>query len=169
MKKKCPGCGKLKSISEFHSDRHNKKWGVHSYCKKCISIKMKKAYRQDLIKSRQRVKEQYYKHKEAKCRRARAYFKTKNGKYGQYYRNAKNRNLEFRLTKKEFLSFWEKDCYYCGKQVQGVGIDRLDNKKGYTLKNCVVCCFVCNKMKMEMTPTEFVKKCNQITKKRGGV
>ena len=35
------------------------------------------------------------------------------------------------------------------------GIDRVDNKIGYTLKNCVTCCKYCNNAKKDNDVDEF--------------
>ena len=50
-------------------------------------------------------------------------------------------------------------CFYCGEYLDdstGVGLDRCDNKKGYTLNNVVPCCARCNRMKnVYVTSDEF--------------
>lgn len=59
-------------------------------------------------------------------------------------------------------------CSYCGSRDQRdvrsrqgltiavVGIDRIDNSKGYEPDNCVPCCKVCNLAKNTMTRDEFI-------------
>lgn len=87
-----------------------------------------------------------------------------------YNNNAKKRNLDFTLTKKEFLNITSQNCYYCGKepkQQYGLktmngkytynGIDRIKNKEGYTLNNVVSCCKFCNFMKKDLEIEEFYK------------
>ncbi len=83
----------------------------------------------------------------------------------------KRRNgLKVELTYADFLGFTEsKTCHYCGKQVlwepynrQTSNLDRKDNQVGYTLKNCVVCCGTCNKMKRDMGYDEFIAHCCSI-------
>ena len=69
-----------------------------------------------------------------------------------YKKNAKRRNIRFSLTKDQFRAITKKNCYYCniapyakatntGRFVNGSyiynGIDRLDNKKGYTKEKIV--------------------------------
>ena len=56
------------------------------------------------------------------------------------------------------MSFWNKDCYYCGNKVNGIGLDRIDNRVGYTIKNVVSCCRDCNTMKMILSQREFIEK-----------
>ncbi|HEC67150.1 MAG TPA: hypothetical protein ENI23_17875 [bacterium] len=43
-----------------------------------------------------------------------------------------------------------------------MGLDRVDNKKGYELENCVPCCKICNSMKMTMDKDEFLKHIKRI-------
>lgn len=40
-------------------------------------------------------------------------------------------------------------CHYCGGSLNetGVGLDRLSSKAGYTVSNCVPCCWTCNNVK----------------------
>ena len=84
-----------------------------------------------------------------------------------YRRNAKDRNIEWSLTKKEFDNFWKAKCYYCGKQIEYLGIDRMNNKEGYTVENSVSCCETCNRMKYTHTKEEFIQYCKIIAKRWG--
>ncbi len=83
-------------------------------------------------------------------------------RYTKYKAAAKFRNYKWNLTKEQFISFWEKDCHYCGDKVEGVGIDRIDNLQGYNMDNCVPCCNQCNMMKKSYSMEEFITKCKQI-------
>ena len=98
----------------------------------------------------------------------------KNEIFAQYKKSAKNRGYDFNLTMAEFESIITKPCIYCGatktihrtrKGENGgfayTGIDRYDNTKGYTLKNCVPCCSICNRMKTNLSINKFEE---QITK-----
>jgi len=86
-----------------------------------------------------------------------------------YKRNAKNRNIEFNLSLKQFENITSKNCYYCNSQPSNEykghlqsngsfvynGIDRIDNNKGYFLENCVPCCHDCNWMKRDLSVETF--------------
>ena len=37
------------------------------------------------------------------------------------------------------------------------GIDRIDNNKGYTKENCVPCCDICNRIKMDLPYNVFIE------------
>ena len=49
------------------------------------------------------------------------------------------------------------------------GIDRIDNNSGYTVKNCVPCCFECNKMKMDISLNEFMDRIYRIYKNKEAI
>lgn len=87
-----------------------------------------------------------------------------------YKRNAEARGLDFLLTKEQFASLIERDCYYCGikpgtlvkaKGYSGKyaynGVDRVDNSVGYIYSNCVPCCETCNRAKRMMSEDEFAE------------
>ena len=87
--------------------------------------------------------------------------------YKSYKRNANNRNYIFELSFIDFENLIFKNCYYCGFKPSNKskktmkykfnynGIDRVDNKIGYTLKNCVTCCKYCNNAKKDNDVDEF--------------
>jgi hypothetical protein len=92
--------------------------------------------------------------------------------YEQYQYGAKTRNINFDLTKEEYIDIIKKDCFYCGEPAPikqpnrgkekyvGVpvpynGIDRIDSSGGYKKENCVPCCTKCNYMKSDMDVTAF--------------
>lgn len=92
----------------------------------------------------------------------------KNKLFDHYKRAAEYRELLFDLSIDEFEYITQKPCYYCGIEPKQTtrdknsfgqyiynGIDRIDNSKGYILKNCVPCCGACNKAKLNMTIDEF--------------
>lgn len=99
-----------------------------------------------------------------------------------YKANAKNRNIEFKLSDEDFKKLTSSDCSYCGmepktetktnktknKEVSEFGnyiyngVDRIDNSKGYELKNCVACCEVCNKMKSIYSKEDFINHIKKI-------
>jgi hypothetical protein len=96
--------------------------------------------------------------------------------YNRYVCSARNKNLEFSLTKEKFREITKQDCYYCGTEPKQIarkdreypyiynGIDRIDNTKGYKDDNIVPCCGICNKMKLEMSIAEFKERTLTITK-----
>ncbi len=84
--------------------------------------------------------------------------------YANYKYGAKRRILNFTLSIKDFVQLISDKCYYCGEtSKKGFnGIDRKDNYKGYTLKNSVSCCDICNHAKYTMSKTQFLNKVKKI-------
>jgi hypothetical protein len=78
------------------------------------------------------------------------------------------RKHPFHLSYEQFLTFWNGKCHYCGEQIIGIGIDRIDSSKGYEMSNCLPCCSICNKMKNTQSQRDFINRCkiivNQFTK-----
>jgi hypothetical protein len=90
--------------------------------------------------------------------------------YASYKVQAKKRDIEFNLTKKEFSGLMLQSCFYCGIEPSNQfsafpaererpffynGVDRLNNALGYQTNNCVPCCAQCNWAKRDMTKEQF--------------
>ncbi len=92
--------------------------------------------------------------------------------YGIYKRNANKNNREFSLTFDEAVTLFTGKCYYCGVEPEAIssgehglkynGIDRKDNKLGYIIKNCLSCCYVCNRAKNSMEFDRFIIWINRL-------
>ncbi len=53
----------------------------------------------------------------------------------------------WKLNKREYHEIISQPCYYCklpNDVEAGVGLDRLDNNKGYVIGNVESCCILCN-------------------------
>jgi hypothetical protein len=88
----------------------------------------------------------------------------------RYRNSARNRGHTYNLDRERFRELTKMRCAYCGAEpsqrhhpVVGVngayvymGIDRIDNDKGYEEGNVVPCCGICNRSKGTMTQAEFV-------------
>lgn len=98
--------------------------------------------------------------------------------YGYVYR-AHKKNYEFAISKRLFLKMVVRPCVYCGSTCKNktghkiykgafyyTGIDRIDNAKGYTPKNIVPCCKVCNRAKRKMSLSDFKKWAKRIATKK---
>jgi hypothetical protein len=66
---------------------------------------------------------------------------------------------EFTVAFKEYCELIMQPCEYCGGQLnkQGLGLDRIDNSKGYIPGNVVPCCKNCNIMKNSFLSYEEMK------------
>lgn len=102
----------------------------------------------------------------------------------QFKSNARNRDIEWKLSLEETCELIKKDCHYCGhppkstfdyvksrsakdrkrlieKNVLEIvikfnGLDRVDSDLGYTKENSVPCCVDCNFAKNDKTVQEFM-------------
>jgi hypothetical protein len=77
-------------------------------------------------------------------------------------RNAHRRGYEYSLSIEDVKEYWQKPCFYCGSSMETIGLDRVDNTRGYTKDNIVSCCWDCNRIKMTMTQEGFFEKIIQI-------
>ncbi len=153
MEKKCSKCKIEKNISEFNKNS-SRKDKLTCWCKMCMNKYHfiyshgigKETRREYVLNNRERRKE---------------YIRSLEGKFSAYKSDAKRRRMKWSLTFEQFSAFWKKNCGYCGGEIKNIGIDRIDNNKGYTLKNAVSCCNWCNIMKNKYTKQEFI---NQIKK-----
>lgn len=164
----CTKCKIDQDENEFYkSNRHLS--GLKSWCKSCCRADNNKRecnynhkrrkYREDHKEESRVNKRAYYiNNKNAVLSMNSKWRQTINGKWTSYVRGAKKRNIEWSLTKDEFISYWNLNCFYCGDQINGVGIDRLDSSKGYAIENIVPCCHLCNTMKMEHSFEAFTDK-----------
>ena len=125
----CKQCDTNKPLSEYHEDHRETTTRTHrTKCKRC---------QLDNQNARMRIKRPSNKRKE-------------------YQSGARRRNLEFSLDLQYFKANWQKPCSYCGADIETIGLDRLKNSVGYTEKNCVPCCFFCNRAKSNLDYEDFV-------------
>lgn len=88
--------------------------------------------------------------------------------FRNYKQGAKDRKLCFNLTKEQFKKIVKSNCSICGIEPKQIikdkttngpfiynGIDRIDNKVGYTLDNCRPMCKTCNFSKRDLTEVEY--------------
>src|SRR5690348_6121059 len=87
--------------------------------------------------------------------------------FNDYVRNAKKWNRVFEISFGMFEWLIQSRCHYCGappsnkcRPIHGNwrynGLDRIDNKKGYTLDNVVAACGICNRMKDNISYKDFL-------------
>lgn len=81
--------------------------------------------------------------------------------FNSYRSKARQRHIEFSLTKEEFLSLILSPCHYC-MSVNVVGVGRRNNGIGYTLSNSVPCCHICKCAKNQITEEEFLEYISNI-------
>jgi hypothetical protein len=176
--KKCQSCCKKKHISdicqvcgkEFSVPGYRK--GVAKYCSTKCSNSLKitehdfvctKCKKQKTSDDFYRTKDRHsgYVHICKECSEKGRYI-TPRSRERMYKGNAKLRGIPYTLTQDEFLSFWQKPCFYCRGPIKTIGLDRVNNDLGYQMDNIVPCCTTCNTMKMGKRLNEFVEHCQKV-------
>lgn len=97
----------------------------------------------------------------------------------RYIAGATERGYVYELPRELFSKLIFQTCHYCGVEPFCVfhknnfhdgltynGIDRKNNKLGYTIANCVTCCKTCNKAKGSLSYSVFVEWLDKIAKHR---
>lgn len=182
--KKCPRCNKIKSLDQFNKNRCRKD-GYNVYCKICKKIadkvSLKKNYkkrqktRHNFWKKNKKIlgplrkiyrKSYYTQHRDNEIKNAQSY-RQKNIDKVRFYEiknNARKRNYEFNISYEEVVRVGKQPCAYCGCNTTTIGIDRINNKKGYIKGNIASSCFTCNRMKDVYTKKHFISHCRAIVK-----
>lgn len=88
--------------------------------------------------------------------------KTEKGYFSSYKNGALRRNYAFDLEYADFVKILLMACSYCGVE-KAMGIDRVDNTKGYIEGNCAPCCTHCNRMKWAHSTEFFLEHIKKIT------
>lgn len=91
----------------------------------------------------------------------------KENRYNIYKKNAKKREIEFDLSKEDFYNITALPCHYCGNNESYNGIDRINSSLGYQPSNCVPCCEVCNKMKLDYSTDFWINHMKKILQHYG--
>lgn len=166
--KTCTKCQLSKTKNEFYSDKRRKD-GLRSWCIQCQKNDNKKResnyneyrkkYRLEHKEEYREKKRKYYQEKKELILTTNSKWRqTLNGRYVSYRNSAKQRNINWELTKEDFEKFWQKDCYYCGEKIETIGIDRKDSSIGYKIDNIISCCYGCNIGKLDYTYDEYINR-----------
>lgn len=100
-----------------------------------------------------------------------AYWKSKNStkdgflktRFQVYRKTSESRGLQFNISFSQFSEFWKTECFYCGTIVEKIGLDRVDNARGYVEGNIVSCCRDCNVAKNALSFEAFINLCEKVT------
>ncbi len=153
MTKTCTKCGEDKPLTEFYV-HIGRKLDLSEACKPCTRARIRARYK--IVREYRLAYQKTDPHKKS----VRKYQATVKGRFQCLKSNAKRRNLPQELSLSDLANVIAKPCEYCGLPIgpTGAGVDRKDNLAGYTLDNCVPCCWTCNKTKREeWTHAEFLE------------
>ena len=99
--------------------------------------------------------------------RLRLYGKTRRSnveyKYKTYQYRAEKKGRSFKLSLRQFGNLIKLPCAYCGSKEQ-IGIDRVDNSKGYEVGNVAPACWPCNKLKRGFSKETYINLCIAVAK-----
>lgn len=111
---------------------------------------------------RKAYKDYYYRNVKKMRAKSAAFTQTPKGKFSQYRKGARKRNILWELTLEQFMTFWQKPCWYCKQPIETIGLDRIDNNLEYSVANVVSYCTSCNKAKLDRTQEEFITWIKQV-------
>ncbi len=131
----CRRCKERLPPAAFGSDRGTVD-GLANWCREC---------------GRRYARERYRRLSDAGVRRA----PSLGMRYAQYRADARRRGLVFALTREQFAGYAGQPCHYCGGVGFAVGLDRVDNLRGYEPDNLVPCCGTCNSWKLNLEEAAF--------------
>ncbi len=168
----CPRCRTEKELSCFGKNKNNPN-GLQTYCKTCCHEYAKGYFKKHrdrvLAAMRDYQKISYRTHPELHAERTRRYLERIKGnpprasvRFATYKQVAKRDSKDFQISREQFMSFWQQPCYYCGMSIQTIGLDRVNNERGYCMDNIVPCCKTCNRAKNDLTRAEFLAMCYRI-------
>ncbi len=88
-----------------------------------------------------------------------------NVSYQCYKKKAKDKGIDFHVSKSIFNQIRQNECYLCGKpssQTHYNGIDRVNNNLGYVKGNIDSCCGTCNFIKRDQSLKDMIFQCKNI-------
>lgn len=135
MTRVCYTCKEEKSLESFTKNKNEPLGRLHE-CKKCHNLRSKAGRKN-----------------------------TPTQRFSTYISGARVRKIKFDLSFDDFMSFWEKPCFYCDAPIDGIGLDRKDSNIGYTMDNVVPCCARCNRSKTIQTTEDFIEMCIKVAEK----
>lgn len=85
---------------------------------------------------------------------------------------AKYRGIKIKLSKTRYFALLNDTmgCTYCGGSLEGTGtaLDRIDPNKGYSIKNVLPCCSLCNNLRGNYLTVEETKELVKVLKQLRG-
>lgn len=111
-------------------------------------------------KNKERMAKEY--HTPEGLNYAKQHAKSLTVRYSRGRYNANKRKKVFTLSLDEYVMLLSNPCLYCNKDISGetgVGLDRINNDKGYEAGNVNPCCAKCNRIRSKsMGAEEFAKQ-----------
>jgi len=140
--RKCSCCSEEKPLtSRFFHKNKSEKTGLAYMCKECIKQYNEKA------------KVRHYANRDRNLERMKVYgldnVNRSKRLIRDYKRFDKTKGYDCDLNLEYVIGIVKSKCIYCGDDKEPIGCDRIDNKKGHTIKNTVPACITCNVSRMD--------------------
>ncbi len=73
-------------------------------------------------------------------------------RYAMSISTAKSRQKKWDIPFEHYKDLISRPCYYCQGKLNptSIGLDRINNSKGYEVDNVLPCCLICNKTRNNM-------------------
>lgn len=154
----CTGCNKYKSIEEFGNKQSAKNRNCkNNFCKECQNTWINEYYKK-LNNNPEKALDKIFKIRLAAAKK-----------------RADKKKLDFDIDLDYMYYLWNKQKGLCNisklpmsflfrndKNKYVVSVDRIDSSKGYTKDNVQLVCNIFNKMKLDLSMTEFTTFCKII-------
>lgn len=153
--KTCRKCDTVKPLNEFWRESRFKD-GYRNECKDCSRSANRRYFSVQANKDRANAKNT--------VRR-----RLPNYRFNMARKTARYKGKSWTLTFEEYKELIKLGCYYHGGKLNptGIGLDRLDNSKGYLPDNVVPCCKECNEIKGDsLTADEAIVAISALTQFR---
>jgi hypothetical protein len=139
-------CGETDS-NKFSKKSRNPD-GLDSRCLACI----KKARANQYTKHKSYYLAKARKQQEINRKRGKERHYTINSRFSYAKSRALKKGKGWLIPFEEYKKLVEQPCHYCSNKLapekaSGVGLDRIDNSKGYELTNVLPCCGICNSIR----------------------
>ena len=159
----------------------------HKVCSKCGVDRLSKFFgyekrARDLLQSQCEKCRKFYRknHKDLIANKMFIFNLSPSGIYSKIKQGAKDRNIDFNISKAEFINWYNnqtKVCVYCKRLESDIvkdyhgtyrrlSIDRKINNKGYKINNIVLACLRCNTIKSNSISYEKMIKIGKILSER---
>ena len=150
--KHCTPCDKDKPLTDFYKGSNGVIRGI---CKECHNESVTRWQKTKGKDSRLRSKKKYAgsTKRKASGKRHRA---TVQGRYRTMEKSSLSKGFPTDITKEQYSILVAAPCTYCGGPlpVSGIGLDRIDDLKGYTQNNVLPCCGECNRIRSDVYTVE---------------
>lgn len=153
----CPTCLRFKKWDLAKCEKETR---ICLLCKKeykipKVNVNHKSRYCLDCENLRSTDPKMLVKRKQAQLRDR---LRLQKNRFSHSQKQAIARNKEWNITEEQYNDIISKSCFYCGAENKShVGLDRIDNTKGYTIDNVLSCCGRCNIIRGNILTVEEAK------------